>query len=144
MSETDSPFFVDTNILVYAHKTDDSERHKVAKQIVEDCMKNKRELVISNQILGEFCRVMLHKADNPAPKEKVLTMIDVIVHLDSWKKINYTEKTVLETLKRDDSIFIWDAVIAQTMLENGITKIYTENVKDFSRIKGIKAVNPFT
>ncbi|MBI2445074.1 hypothetical protein HYV43_01665 [Candidatus Micrarchaeota archaeon] len=32
---------------------------------------------------------------------------------------------------------------AATMLENGITTIYTENVEDFEKIPGIKAVNPF-
>ncbi len=29
------------------------------------------------------------------------------------------------------------------MLENGIDTIYTENVKDFEKIPGIRAVNPF-
>ena len=37
----------------------------------------------------------------------------------------------------------WDAFIAATMIENKIFNIYTENTKDFSKIDGIKARNPF-
>lgn len=40
------------------------------------------------------------------------------------------------------NIEYWDALIAATMIENNISHIYTENIKDF-RIEGITAVNPF-
>lgn len=37
---------------------------------------------------------------------------------------------------------IWDSLIIATALENGITKIYTENTKDFKEIARIDAINP--
>ncbi len=37
----------------------------------------------------------------------------------------------------------WDALIAETMLENGVSTIYTENEKDFKKMRGINAINPF-
>jgi len=39
-------------------------------------------------------------------------------------------------------VSIWDSLIAETALENGIVKIYTENLKDFKKIPGLKVVNP--
>jgi len=36
----------------------------------------------------------------------------------------------------------WDALIAATMLENGVKTIFTENTADFRKIPFIKAVNP--
>ena len=41
------------------------------------------------------------------------------------------------------NINYWDAFIAATMIENKIFNIYTENTKDFLKIDGIKARNPF-
>ncbi len=142
MTETE-PVFVDTNILVYAHKSDEGERHTVARRLLEQGTNGEIRLCISNQIMGEFCRVMRHKIKEPIPLKEITNMVEEIVGLDAWMKINYTHQTVKKALSLSPDIFIWDAVIAQTMLENGITKIYTENTKDFENIKGIKAINPF-
>lgn len=38
---------------------------------------------------------------------------------------------------------LYDYFLAATMLDNGINRILTGNTKDFSRIPGIEAVNPF-
>ena len=68
MNETDEPFFLDTNILVYAHKSDEGEKHIIAKQLVEACMKGEKSLTISNQILGEFCRCSSQTTRPPKTK----------------------------------------------------------------------------
>lgn len=142
MSEIDL-FFVDANILVYAHQRQHDERANTARKILTDCFAGKSRLVISNQVLGEFCRVARHKLDNPIPDQEIAAIIQDISASPDWVVLNYTSTTVLSAMKADHPTFFWDGVIAQTMLENGITKIYTENVKDFSKIKGLKAVNPF-
>ncbi len=134
---------LDTNILVYAYDETAGEKHQIAKKIVRDCMSGKSILFVSNQILGETVNAIRNKLPT-IPKTEVEGLMEEIISLPSWIKVNYMEKTILNSLeqleKEDD---FWDAVIAQTMLENGITKIYTENTKDFEKVKGIKAVNPF-
>jgi len=39
-------------------------------------------------------------------------------------------------------VHFWDALIAATMIENNVFTIFTENTKDFKKIKGITAINP--
>ena len=39
---------------------------------------------------------------------------------------------------------IFDVFLAATMLDNGVRRIYTENVKDFNGVSGIDAINPFS
>ena len=39
-------------------------------------------------------------------------------------------------------LHFWDALIAATMIKHGIRVIYTENVKDFAKLREIKAINP--
>lgn len=36
----------------------------------------------------------------------------------------------------------WDALIAETLLENNFSRIYTENVEDFKRITELEVINP--
>lgn len=140
----DSPnSFLDTNILVYAYDETAGNKHTIAKQLVLECMRGKTVFFVSNQILGETVNTIRNRLPSILPSE-IEELMEEIISIPSWIKVNYTEQTVQKAvvqLKLGDDF--WDAVIAQTMIENGITKIYTENTKDFSKIKGIKAVNPF-
>ena len=135
--------FLDTNILVYAYDETAGQKHSTAKQMVLECMQGEATFVISNQILGELVNTARNKLPSISRTE-IQALMEEILGLPSWIKVNYTEQTswkALADLNSEDDF--WDAVIAQTMKENGITTIYTENVKDFQKIKGIKAVNPF-
>ncbi|MEK6970693.1 MAG: PIN domain-containing protein [archaeon] len=137
------PIFVDTNILVYAHQKVHDRRNDTARQILKECFEGKTLLTISNQILGEFCRVVRHKMDRPLPDWEIIIILQDILATPSFKIVNYSSQTVVSAMKEGCDVFIWDAIIAQTMRENGITTIYTENTKDFQKIKGIKPINPF-
>jgi predicted nucleic acid-binding protein len=39
---------------------------------------------------------------------------------------------------------IIDISLVATMLDNGVRRIYTENIDDFKGIDGIDAINPFS
>lgn len=62
----------------------------------------------------------------------------------NWTKINYSADTLEQAMNTaiNQKVDFWDALIAETMKENGIVKIYTENEQDFMKIPGIKVVNP--
>jgi predicted nucleic acid-binding protein len=135
--------FLDTNILVYAYDETAGERHLIAKKILQECMEGKITLFISNQILGETIHVFRNKFPQISSID-IEELIEEIMGIPSWQKVNYTDKTIQRALSNlGENNDFWDAVIAQTMKENGITHIYTENTKDFEKIKGIKAINPF-
>jgi predicted nucleic acid-binding protein len=134
--------FLDTNILLYAYDYSAGEKHLISKKMVLEGMQGQPKWTISSQILGEFLSISLYSPEYK--KDEIKKAAQEIIELNSWKKISYTEKTIEKAAQKyEDGMHFWDLVIAQTMLENGITTIYTENTKDFSKIKGIKAVNPF-
>lgn len=39
--------------------------------------------------------------------------------------------------------YVHDVALAATMLANGVTRIYTANVKDFAPFDEIEVINPF-
>jgi len=138
----DTKFF-DTNILCYAYGTQDPAKRRICKGLVERVFDGELDGVVSGQVLGEFFSAATGKWLMPV--EEVRTVIRYIIASERWQKIDYTHKTVETVLQRLDASRapFWDAMIAQTMKENGIQEIITENELDFARISGIKITNPF-
>jgi len=129
---------IDTNVLVYAFDTAYPEKHKAAQAIVRDIFNGKQEAVVTNQILAEFAAVVTRKIEKSMQKEDAGAIVEAIIASGNWQILNYTEKTVVHALKSKESF--WDALIAQTLLENNVKTIITENGKHFT---SIRAVNPF-
>ncbi|MBI2542995.1 MAG: PIN domain-containing protein [Candidatus Aenigmarchaeota archaeon] len=137
--------FYDTTILVYAYDESETEKGNICKSLVENVFSGESKGVISNQVLAELFSVLTTKMKIPLSKEVAESLVDKFVESSNWIRINYTEGTVksaMSTSKVNKTEF-WDSLIAETMKENGIETIYTENEKDFKKIPGIKVVNPF-
>jgi len=134
---------IDTNILVYAYDSTQGEKHVRANRIIADVFAGKMKAYITTQILGELFITLVKESKNPMPKEMVGEIIGGIVESNNWIKLSANPLTIIYTAKlyRKDFHF-WDCLIAATALENFVTTIYTENVKDFQNIPGIKAINP--
>ena len=82
---------------------------------------------------------------SPLSRDIAGGIINDFVISEHWEKINYVHTTLrkaMQTAKQSD-LQIWDSLIAETMKENGIRRILTENIKDFGKIAGITTINPF-
>ncbi len=135
--------FFDTNILVYAYEDNQSEKRRVCLDLVQGVFDTEIAGVISNQVLGEFSNIMVNKVDIGIAGAE-LTVKD-LTDSKHWTKISYGPDTVKNALStcRAYGIRFWDSVIVETMKENGITEIITENERDFGGVPGIKVTNPF-
>ena len=142
MTESEeSPALVDTNILVYAYAESAPNTQKAA-EVLSDCFSGKKYLAISLQNIGEFCDVSLRK--RWLGHAAAQNIIRQILSCTSFVKLAHNEKTMPKAvaLSAAFKMGFWDAMLAATMLENGISAIYTENTKEF-KMPGIKVINPF-
>ena len=139
-------FLIDTNILVYAWDTADPKKQKIAKELMEKCWKKETTYAISVQNLAEFFVVVTQKIPNKMPLEQAEQIISDIIAFSNWKVLHYEESTIQKAVQRykEKKKHFWDAVIVETMKENGIKHVYTENEKDFEIFEDIKAINPFS
>ena len=142
MTESNELFLIDSNILVYACEKEDSIKKDKAKKLLRECLLGLRQCVISNQNLAEFGSVTTKKDKLSIDEAK--NFASKIAQFEGLKKINYTAETIPLALDivQEFKMSFWDSLLAATMRENGIFKIYTENVKDF-KMPWIKAVNIF-
>lgn len=137
---------VDTNVLVYAVDPSDGFKHEIANELFESALEENSKLAVSTQILAEFTNVCIRLAKNdPGISLKDVELIILaILDIEELPKLVVMPHTVVQAMKLQHQFEVrfFDALIAATMKENGITTIYTED-KDFEKIEGIKAVNPF-
>ena len=138
-------FLIDTNILIYAYDKSDLKKHSIANAILEKCWKEQIKLVVSIQNLVEFFFNITEKIRNPIESDKAKQIILDIIDFPSWIIIRYNEETIKKAIdiKINDNTSFWDSLLIATMLENNIFNIYTENEKDFIKVKSINVINPF-
>ena len=140
----DEKISIDTNIIVYVYDNSKKEKHQICKDLLKECWENKNKFVISIQNLSEFYLVTTKKITNPIKKDKIEKIIKEFIEFDGWQKLISKGSTILNAIKLSVkyNVSYWDSMIAAVMIENNINKIFTENIKDFSKIKEIEATNP--
>lgn len=135
--------FFDANVICYAFDINEPAKREICQGMVREVLKGEIIGVVSNQVLGEIFNAAIKKLRVP-PKEARI-MVQGIIESDKWQKIAYTCETINRATERFEQLGVpfWDLVIAETLKENEIEKIATENERDFKGISGIKVINPF-
>jgi len=140
----DEATFYDSNILVYAFDESEPLKKKKCEKLVLAVFNGRAKGIVSNQVLAEVFFILTQKVRKPISGEKAVRVVFGFLKSTNWIKINYSFETVAKAAKQTSKhkTHFWDTLIAETMLENQVCKIFTENEKDFSKIKQIKAVSP--
>ena len=138
---TGEPFY-DTNILCYAYDRNEPAKRDVCKAVVSKVFAGEEKGAISNQILVELYNALTRKLGVETSTARVV--VESFIASANWLKVSYnhlTVRTALDTSKAFRTPFL-DTLIAETMKENCMTLIVTENEADFARIPGLRVENP--
>ncbi len=139
---------VDSNVLIYAHDKA-SPKRAAARQIIHDALTGTRDICITLQNLVEFYNVITNPRRVSQPLSALAAMRCLRLY---WRSSRITKlypaattmgrllQLVVTTGVTGADVF--DAFLAATVLENGVTEVYTENVTDLARF-GMTAINPF-
>lgn len=127
-------YFVDTNVLLYAHDRTAGVKHGRARQIVEHVWLT-GEGVLSTQILQEPCVTLRRKVMPPIPIEKVHRLIED--YLPS-EVVTNDPKSVVEALdiEKRFKISYWDALVVHAAWRAGAAVLYSEG------LARVSATNP--
>ena len=133
-------YFVDTNILMYAHDAAGGTKHDRAKVLVE-ALWRERSGVVSTQVLQELCVNLRRKAGRPVGLE---TARKIVADYLAWNVVTNTGESILEALEieRDYGISFWDALVVQAAETSGATVLYSEDLSDGQTYRGVRVVNP--
>jgi predicted nucleic acid-binding protein len=134
-------YFLDTNILMYAHDTAAGDKHARAKALVEDLWQN-RSGVVSTQILQELAVNLRRKAKRPLDARATR---DVVSDYLVWQVVVNGGDSILEALELEAryQISFWDALVIQAAQTAGADVLYSEDLSDGQRYGSVKVENPF-
>lgn len=143
-SMTGEPALVDTNIFGYVFDAGEPEKQKIAKDLLSRCWRGETQYAVSVQNLAEFAVIVTEKVARPLPYATVQEFIKNINAFDGWKKVGYSGNTLLQALKirSAHALHFWDALIIATMLEHGITSVYSED-RQLAKVPLVTVINPF-
>lgn len=129
----------DTNILIYANDS----REPVKRQIALDLLANLGRAVLLWQVACEYIAAS-RKLEKFGFTQKE-AFADLKLLEESWTIVLPTWKTLqqAETLIARYSVSFWDALIVAACLENGVTRLYSEDICDSFRSEGLEIINPF-
>lgn len=133
-------FFVDTNILIYAHDRSTGRKHELARPLVERLWSS-GEGVLSTQVLQELCINLRRKIAHPLPVEEVRRLVQDYL---SWEIVVNTPQSVIEALEAEEryKISFRDALILQAAEGSGAAVLYSEDLAGGQKYGTIRVVNP--
>jgi predicted nucleic acid-binding protein len=133
-------YFVDTNILVYAHDRLAGAKHDLARTLVESLWESGQG-VVSTQVLQELCINLRRKISKPLSVAEVRQLVrDYSV----WEVITNTPESILEALDIESryKTSFWDALIVQAADASGASVLYSEDLGDGQKYGTLRVINP--
>lgn len=133
-------YFVDTNILIYAHDLDAGVKHERARQLVEQLW-NTGEGVLSTQVLQELCVNLRRKLARPLPVDEIRRLIQDYL---TWEIVVNTPESVIQALDIEVryKVSYWDALVLQAAETSGAAILYSEDLAAGQRYGAVQVVNP--
>ena len=133
-------YFVDTNILMYAHDTAAGDKHVRAKALVEDLWEN-RSGVVSTQVLQELAVNLRRKAKKPLDAKATR---DIVSDYLAWQVVVNGGDSILEALDLEVryQVSFWDALVVQAAQVSGAEILYSEDLSDAQAYGTVRVINP--
>jgi len=133
-------YFVDTNVLIYAHDRSTGIKHERARQLIESLWTSGQG-VLSTQVLQELCVNLRRKVARPLAVDEIRRLIHDYL---SWEIVVNTPDAVIQALEievRYRTSF-WDALILQAAEQSGATILYSEDLAAKQNYGTVRVVNP--
>jgi predicted nucleic acid-binding protein len=139
---------IDTNILVYAADTT-AEHYEASRDLRDRGIRGELPLAVSPQVLMEFFAVITNprRVQQARSPEEARAEVEKYVRSPIRKihpGIDILDR-VLTLLAQHPNVSrqdIFDLFLAATMLENGLTRIYSYNQDHFTRFPELTVLTP--
>jgi predicted nucleic acid-binding protein len=133
-------YFVDTNILMYAHDTSGGAKHERARTLVEELWRD-RSGVVSIQVLEELAINLRRQAVRPLDAKATR---DIVTDYLTWQVVVNGGESILEALDLEMryQISFWDALVLHAAQASGADVLYSEDFSDGQVYGSVRVVNP--
>ncbi len=133
-------YFVDTNLLLYAHSRDSGDKNLKARALIERLWQD-RAGVVSTQVLQEFYVNACRKTERPLSSGRAKQLVADYL---AWKVVVNDGGSILEAvdIERRYRLSFWDALIVQAANSAAATALYSEDLSHGQTYGSVKVINP--
>jgi predicted nucleic acid-binding protein len=134
-------YFVDTDILMYAHDASAGAKHERAKALVEELWRD-RTGVVSTQVLQELAVNLRRNAGRPLDAKATR---NIVVDYLTWQVVVNSGESMLDALDLEARyrISFWDALVLHAANASGADVLYSEDLAHRQTYGSVRVVNPF-
>lgn len=140
MTPASPKYFVDTNILIYAHDREAGPKHERARQLIEHLWTTGQG-ALSTQVLQELCVNLRRRVAHPLPSDEIAKLIEDYL---SWEIVINTPQAIVAALgiKARYKVSYWDALILHAAESCGAAVLYSEELSHEQRYGAVEVVDP--
>lgn len=133
-------YFVDTNILIYAHDRSAGIKHDRARKLIERLWTS-GEGVLSTQVLQELCINLRRRVTPPLQINDIRQLVQNYL---KWEIVVNAPESALDALDIEVryKISFWDALLLQAAETSGASVLYSEDLSAGQRYGTIRVENP--
>jgi len=133
-------YFVDTNILVYAHDRAAGPKRQRSLELIERLWTSGQG-VLSTQVLQELCVNLRRRVVPPLPADEIRRLIQDYL---SWEVVVNTPTSIIQALEVEVryKISFWDALILHAAESSGAAVLYSEDLAAGQKYGAIQVINP--
>ncbi|MBK8904351.1 MAG: PIN domain-containing protein [Anaerolineaceae bacterium] len=134
--------FVDTNVLVYAYDSSNTQKQQQAKALLRRLWQEQTGC-ISIQVLQEFYVTTTRKLANPLAATEAA---QIISDLSLWRIHQPQVEDILRAvqIQQRHHLSFWDSLIVRSANQLGCQIIWTEDLNNEQLVEGCKIQTPFT
>ena len=135
-------FFLDTNVIIYSFDQTDHRKREIAKELIKNSLRTHKGF-ISYQVIQEFINTALQRFKTPMGVEDCKTyIVDFLTPMcEIFPSIELFRDAI--DVKSAAKIGFYDALIVASAIKGNAGILYTEDLNDGQKIKGVQIVNPF-
>ena len=138
-----APFFLDTNIFVYALRATEARKKQRALELIELAL-NTRRGCVSYQVIQEFANVATRKFAKRFSAAECQQFIDAA--MQPLNRVASSPELLAQALvlQEESRYSFYDSLMLAGALQVGATTIYTEDLQHYQLVRGsLRIVNPF-
>lgn len=140
MSDAEGPFFLDSNILIYAFDTHEPVKRARSHALIERLPAE--SIVLSAQVVNEFYFTVTRKLRRPLPASEAE---EAVRGLSGFRILPLDHRLSLAAMEivRKHQLSIWDALIVQSAIEGKCRTLFSEDFQNGRKYGALKVIDPF-
>ncbi|MBX3291169.1 MAG: PIN domain-containing protein [Acidobacteria bacterium] len=135
----ESSIFLDSNIWIYALSTEDDEKARNARQLIEEFGSR---ISFTTQIVNEVCINLKRKSS--MSEQDIRTLVESFYLNYQAIEIKETILVFASELRERHAFSFWDSIVAASALAGGAEILYSEDMQDgFILDNKLRIIDPF-